>query len=281
MSNNDLNYLIEKYNNFYIENKFNIHPPVWVMDNNDIFNSFNINFRGENSFVWQERLGDNKDIYEKYFNKIKLIDEDNLFEKTLENGNYGCIFYRINNINISRDLLDSITEIYFLKSFFNNLNKLRILEIGGGYGRLCKRFLDCFPNSNYYITDAIPYSSYISKLYLENNKDKVINLFDLEEKIKKSEIDIAINIHCFAECNIDDIEWWIKFIFSKKIKYIFYVPNNPKTTSEYMPTNDGKSILEIFNKYNYNVVYHKNIYDILKINYSYAVPFFILKNYDF
>ena len=91
-------------------------------------------------------------------------------------------------------------------------------------------------------------------------------------------IDIAVNIHSFPECNINDIEWWIKLIDSNKIKYIFYVPNNPKSTPEFMPSNNGKSILNLFNKYNYKVRHYKNMYKELNIKYSYVVPFFILEN---
>ena len=76
-------------------------------------------------------------------------------------------------------------------------------------GVCVKRFLDCMPNSKYYITDAIPQSTFVSKIYLNDKKDSVINLYDIGEKVKSLKIDIAINIHSFQECNIKDIEWWI------------------------------------------------------------------------
>tara|TARA_Y100000816_G_scaffold288138_1_gene272153 strand:+ start:904 stop:1734 length:831 start_codon:yes stop_codon:yes gene_type:complete len=270
--------LINKYNDFYIKNGFNINPTVWKQSSDYVLRSFNINFRGENAFVWQEQLGDNKETYIKYYKIIKSIDKDNLLNKTFECGSYGCKSYDFDNIKISRDLLDSILEIYFLKSFFPNLNELSLLEIGGGYGRLCKRYLDCIPNSKYYITDAIPQSTFFSKLYLNGKNDSVINLYDIPEKIKTLKIDIAVNIHSFPECNINDIEWWIKLINSNKIKYIFYVPNNPQSRPEFMPSNTGESILDLFNKYNYTVKHFKNMFTELNIKYSYAVPFFILEN---
>ena len=58
------------------------------------------------------------------------------------------------------------------------------------------------PNSKYYITDAIPQSTFVSKIYLNDKKDSVVNLYDIEEKVKSLKIDIAINIHSFPECNI-------------------------------------------------------------------------------
>jgi len=269
--------LIERYNKFYVENDFNISPPVWNQCDSYITNSFNMNFRGENAYVWQERLGDNGDTYEDYYRIVKLIDEDNLLSMTKEDGSFGCRYYDYDNIKISRDLLDSIIEIYFLKSFFRNLEELVLLEIGGGYGRLCKRFLDCFPQSRYYITDAIPQSTYYSNIYLNNN-ECIIKLYDIKEELKRIKIDIVVNIHSFPECNIKDIEWWIRLVDSNKIRYIFYVPNNPYSHPMYIPTNRGESILSIFNKYDYKTIYYRDIYNELDIKYSYSVPFFILEN---
>tara|TARA_B100001093_G_scaffold477743_1_gene505321 strand:- start:78 stop:947 length:870 start_codon:yes stop_codon:yes gene_type:complete len=274
---NNIVELINKYNEFYIKNNFNINPTVWK-HKNAIVNA-NVRFRGENAFLWQEKMGDNKETYVKYYKIIKSIDKDNLLNKTFECGSHGCRSYDFDNIKISRDLLDSILEIYFLKSFFSNLNELSLLEIGGGYGRLCKRYLDCVPDSKYYVTDAIPQSTFFSKIYLNEKKTSVINLYDIQEKMKSLKIDIAVNIHSFPECNINDVEWWVKFINSNKIKYIFYVPNNPKSTPEFMPSNTEESILNLFNKYNYTVKYFKNMFSELNIECTVSsVPFFILEN---
>jgi len=279
---NELTILRDKYNSFYRINNFNISPTVWNITTTYIKKTFNNNFRGDNAYVWQCKLGDNKNIYIEYYKKIKNIDTENFFEKTKEDGSYGCITFNIDNILISRDLLDSISEIYFLKTIFPNLEQMTFLEIGAGYGRLCKRFIDCFPNINYYITDAIAESTYFSKIYLGiQNTNKIINLFDLERITKNLKFDIAVNIHSFPECNIKDIEWWINFIYNNKIKYIFYVPNNPNSTPEYIPTNSGESILNIYNKYRYKIIKFKNFYNELNIKYSYVVPFYILKNEDF
>lgn len=270
--------LIIEYNEFFLKNNFNVSPTVWN-NSNYITQSFNMNFRGENAYVWQCMLGDDKNIYTEYYKIIKQIDTDSFLQKTKEDGSYGCISFEIDNIKISRDLLDSILEIYYIKSVFPDLEKLNLLEIGAGYGRLCKRFIDCFPNSKYFITDAIPQSTFFSKIYLGNkNEDNVINLFDIERRIKELNIDIAINIHSFPECNITDIEWWVKLLYTNKIKYIFYVPNNPNSTSEYMPSNSNDSIYDIYIKYGYKVKDFKNLYNELNIKYSYIVPFFILEN---
>ena len=105
---NEINEIINKYNEFYIKNNFNINPTVWKQEDNYIQNSFNLNFRGENAYIWQEQLGDNEKTYINYYKIIKSIDKDNLLNKTYECGSYGCKSYDFDNIKISRDLLDSI-----------------------------------------------------------------------------------------------------------------------------------------------------------------------------
>jgi hypothetical protein len=271
--------LIIKYNKFFKDNNFNISPTVWNSNTDYIKQSFDMSFRGENAYVWQCQLGDDEKIYTEYYKIIRQIDTENFLSKTKEDGSYGCIFFEIENIKFSRDLLDSILEIYYLKNVFPDLEKMNLLEIGAGYGRLCKRFTDCCPNSKYFITDAIPESTFLSKIYLgKDNEDKIINLFDVENRLKELNIDIAINIHSFPECNIKDIEWWVKLLYTNKIKYIFYVPNNPNSTPECMPTNNGDSIYDIYIKYGYKVKNFKNIFNELNIIYSYVVPFFILEN---
>ena len=69
---NNIVELISKYNEFYIKNNFNINPLVWK-HKNAIVNA-NVRFRGENAFLWQEKMGDNKETYVKYYKIIKSID---------------------------------------------------------------------------------------------------------------------------------------------------------------------------------------------------------------
>lgn len=274
MSIENLKDLISNYEKFYLENNFNKNPQAWNKNTSYIKKTFdNLNFRGENAYVWQERSGDNKETYINYYKKIKGIDSESFFYKTFEDGSYGCISYDVDSIKISRDLLDSITEIYFLKYFFNNIENLNILDIGGGYGRLKKRFTDCFPKSKYYITDGIAESTYFSNIYLKN--DKIIKLYEIEDKIKNLDINLVINIHSFPECCEEDVEWWVKLIKNNNVRYLFYVPNNSNIN------NTDTREFKIFNKYNYKIKYSRNMYTELNIKYSYGSPFYILENTDF
>ena len=64
-SEDKLRVLIEKYEEFYKKNKFNTDPTVWDTNSNYIKNSFNLKFRGENAYMWQEQLGDNEKTYKR------------------------------------------------------------------------------------------------------------------------------------------------------------------------------------------------------------------------
>lgn len=272
----EINILKSKYYKFYTNNNFNINPTLWDTRCNYINNSFNYNFRQSNAYIWQSEA--DLQTYTDYYYTIKNIDADDLLDKTKEDQSYGVISYKVNNTIISRDLLDSILEIYFLKNNIKNFEQKIFLEIGAGYGRLCKRFYDCFPNIEYYIVDAIPESTFISRLYLgEPHYNQIINLYDLQEKTQNINIDVAINIHAFPEFNYSDIEWWIAFLSAKQVRYIFYVPNNPLSNPSFMPTNKNECIQKIFQKYNYDTIVYDNIYKKLDIHYEYAVPFFLLK----
>ena len=270
---NTMQSLIEKYNDFYKKNNFNIKPTVWNPTKSYINTSFTDDFRRHNAYVWQININ-----FGELYNITKKSDIFSLLDKTKENGSHGCKSLKFDNTIVSRDLLDSVMEITYLKTKLPNIENMNIIEIGGGYGRLCKRFLDCFPNSNYYVTDGIPQSTYFSKKYLKEKEDHVVNLFDIENKLSEMQFDIAFNIHSFPECNINDIEWWIKLIHDKKIKYVFFVPNNPTSTDTFLPTNKKESILNVFTKYNYEVIDFTNVYKKHNTKYPYAVPFFILEN---
>jgi len=271
--------LKDRYEKVYIANNFNLNPTVWKTDRDYIKNSFGINFRESNAYVWQENQGDNIKTYIEYYRSIKNIDHDQLLNKTKEDQSYGAICYEIDNTIVSRDLLDSILQIYFLKNNLENFEYMTYLEIGAGYGRLCKRFADCFPTIKYFIVDGIPESTFISKFYLgESNQNKVIDLDMLYHRTENMNIDVAINIHSFPECNYNDIEWWVKFIYSRKIRYIFYAPNDQESTPFFMPTNNKECISHIFKKYNYRIKIYDHVHKNLNIDHHpYSVPFFLLE----
>jgi len=190
-------------------------------------------FRGDNAYVWQERDNNFLLNYEETFNYIKSFDTLRLLDILKEDGAFGIFTYKLKSGKlVSRDMLDSILELYFLErvlgiSQFENLN---ILDIGAGYGRFAHRAINALPNINkFYCTDAIAESTFLSKFYSNyrkiSNKCEVIPLHRFEETMTNKKIDIATNIHSFSECSREIIQWWLEKLQILNVRYLMIVPN--------------------------------------------------------
>jgi hypothetical protein len=210
-------------------------------------------FRGDNVFLWQYRsVFDNAYLkYILYTYYIINIDSMRLLDKLKEDELFGVYCFDVNGkYKVSRDLLDSISEIYFLEKYFkmSEKHKLNILDIGAGYGRLAYRFTQTFEENieGYYCVDAVAESTYLCEFYLKfrgvEKKARSIPIFEIESFLKSNKIDIAINIHSFSECTLSAIKWWLDLLSMNKIKYLMIVPN-PGVENKLLSTEqDGNSL---------------------------------------
>ncbi|HEX3101634.1 MAG TPA: hypothetical protein VHQ01_07580, partial [Pyrinomonadaceae bacterium] len=128
-------------------------------------------FRGDNAYVWQVRSRSMNIIaYALTTYYLRSIDELGLLDKLDEDSHFGVHSFMIDGKMVSRDLLDSVAEIYFLDKYLNvsSHQNLSFLDIGAGYGRLAHRITDSLPNiSQYLCTDAVANSTFISEYYLQ------------------------------------------------------------------------------------------------------------------
>ena len=206
---------------------------VW---NDDLLTSDEAkNFRGDNAYVWQLRgstTGAIGFIVAYYY--LKSMDSMNILSKVEEDGFFGAVTHHVDNRLVSRDLIDSLLEIYFLERQLNvsKWENLKILDIGAGYGRLAHRAVMALDNLGMYLcTDAFPASSLISEYYLkfrglDENKARVIYLHQIEEELGLHTIDIAVNIHSFSECTLEAVAWWIELLRRNAVRYLMVVPNS-------------------------------------------------------
>jgi hypothetical protein len=214
-------------------------------------------FRGDNAYVWQLR-GTNMNAlgYTLATYYVKTIDTFGLLDKLKEDENFGIITFFIDNKIVSRDLLDSIIEIYFIEKHLkiSSYNNLTILDIGAGYGRLADRTVNAFRNiRSYFCTDAIATSTFISEYYLayrkSDNKTKVIPLDEIENTLETQKVDIAVNIHSFSECKITAINWWLSLLENNKVKYLMIVHNS----GDQLLTNDHQDFQTIIENHGYKL----------------------------
>lgn len=249
--------LQERYNNF--NSKVTI-PTVWT--NGYISKEELIYFRGDNGYVWQLR-GANMNIMSYTLSTfyLKSVDKLGLLEQLIEDNHFGNFCFDIDNKKVSRDLIDSILELNFLEKHLqlSTQNDFKVLDIGAGYGRLAHRMLEAFPNiKNYYCTDAIATSTFLSEYYLKfrnlEGRGKVVPLDEIESCMDKNNIDLAINIHSFSECSIQAIEWWLSLLANYKVKYLMVVPNAFNNAGELLLTNDQKDMSKIIYNYGYRQI---------------------------
>lgn len=106
-------------------------------------------FRGDNAYLWQLR-GTNMDAgaYALAAYYVQSIDHLGLLDRLEEDGLFGACTFEIGGRRVSRDLLDSIIEIYFLEKHLqlSTRNDFKVVDIGASYGRLAHRMLTGLPN---------------------------------------------------------------------------------------------------------------------------------------
>ena len=193
---------------------------------------------------------------------VKSIDKFGLLQQLEEDDYFGNFTFLIDGRRVSRDLLDSMTEIYFLDKHLNVSSRggLNILDIGAGYGRLAHRMVEAFPNiQTYFCTDAIAISTFICEYYLRfrnsENRTQVIPLDDIESTLKNQSIDVAVNVHSFSECSISATEWWISLLEKHRIRYLMIVPNARDHGGELMQsTGDRQDIRKVVEEHGYKLV---------------------------
>jgi SAM-dependent methyltransferase len=202
-------------------------------------------FRGETAYMWLYRsLGDAKRRFYVYAQYVRALDERDLMGRQLkEDGAFGCFTYQYERLpTVSRDLLDSINELYFLERHCGVLSRqgLRVLDIGAGFGRLAHRMLAANDGvESYRCIDAIPRSTFLCDYYLRyrgyagksDSRAVIVRLDEMEAAIAPGSIDLAINVHSFSEMCCDAIEAWVQWLVRLQVPRLFLVPNAPELLS--------------------------------------------------
>lgn len=189
-------------------------------------------FRADGGYVWQHREINTDLHYALCAYYLKSIDTLGLFDKLTEDPLFGAYTVKVSDRPVSRDLLDSMSEIYFLERHLaiSQRPNLTILDIGAGYGRLAHRLVQSLPNLGaVFCTDAIAVSSFLCEYYLQFrgvNQTAIAVPFDqLRTTLTQNPINIAINIHSFSECSLDAIAGWLDLMAEFAIPHIMIVPN--------------------------------------------------------
>ena len=190
-------------------------------------------FRGDNAYVYQYRDGNQEVNYALTTYYLSKVDELGLLQKLDEDGLFGAYVFDVNGKTVSRDLLDSIVQISFLERHLgiSRMPRLNILDIGAGYGRLAHRMTQALSNIGTYIcVDAVAESTFVSDYYLRfrgvAERAVVVPIYDLEDKLANTPIDLAVNVHSFPECTLASTVWWLDVVRKHGIRYLLIIPNS-------------------------------------------------------
>ena len=218
-------------------------------------------FRSDNPWVWQVR-GRNGHIlaYAVSYYYLRSIDRLGLLDTLGEDTLFGSYTFRIADREVSRDLLDSISELYFLDRHLGISSRpgLRILDIGAGFGRLAHRMTTALPGIESYIcTDAVAVSTFVCDYYLRfrgAEKARAMPLDLIDNALAQQPVDLAINIHSFSECRPEAIDWWVSLLGKHRVKHLMIVPNETTTGGERLVTNEGHDFQPILERHGYRTV---------------------------
>ncbi len=220
-------------------------------------------FRGDHAYVWS-LSGPNMNPlgYALTTYYVKSIDTLGLMRTLVDDDQFGNNTFKADGRLVSRDLLDSIVEIYFLEKHLklSSLASPTLLDIGAGYGRLAHRVVMGLPNIRQYVcTDGFAASTFLSEYYLRfrgcADRASVIPLDRIEATLKAKAADIAINIHSFSECQISAVDWWLSLLQRTGVRHLFIVPNTAgRTDGQALLTNDGQDFTKVVEKHGYRLV---------------------------
>ena len=213
-------------------------------------------FRGDNPYVWHYRESERASEL-KYFTYLTYVlgrDPHGLVERLGEDGAFGCWTYRYEGYPAcSRDLLDSVNELYFLDRAVDILTRPRIavLDIGAGYGRLAHRCSQAVPGlSDYVAVDAVAESTYLCGYYCRFRgvipPVEVVPLPRVPE-LQPGRFDLAVNVHGFSEMPLAAVRWWIDQLVRLEVPALFVVPNEDvgfRTLEQDGSREDYRSLLE-------------------------------------
>ena len=166
----------------------------------------------------------------KYYHFLEHCDVLGLWQTNVEDNTYGVPL-------LTQDFgsLMDLNLIYAF-SFSSARNVTRLLEVGGGYGRLAEAAFNIFgPSMKYILVDSVPASLYYAKRYLshacpnaligsyyEDGGDQIdLDSYDIAivpswhfPKVNRSRYDICVNIESMQEMNQYHVDYYLNLFES-------------------------------------------------------------------
>jgi SAM-dependent methyltransferase len=185
--------------------------------------------------------------------------DDGLIDLLGEDGGFGAVTFAIDGRPVSRDLLDSVREIQFLRRHTAlGTGRARILDIGAGYGRLAWRLEQASGEEvEIFATDAFAPATFIAEYYLRHRgatRAAAVPLDEVEALLAGTAIDLAVNVHSFSECTPDAIAWWAERLARHGVRQLMVIPNEGEHEGARCQIGRGIDMEAVLERFGYRVV---------------------------
>lgn len=188
-------------------------------------------FRGELAYVWQRRDDNDDARVRRTYEHLRAVDHLGLLDRLTEDGAFGVTTWTIDGRTVTRDLLDSVAEMLFLDRHLDlSRRRLRVLDIGAGYGRLAHRLVQAFPGQvEVLCTDGVAVSTFLAEYYLRyrgaSPAATVVPLDEIDDAVEGTPVDVAVNVHSFSECTQIAVTGWVDLLVRHGVRDLMVVPN--------------------------------------------------------
>jgi hypothetical protein len=170
--------------------------------------------------------------------KLKLISEKLIEFK--ENDVYGSPIIHNFEIfgNICPSTIKYVNNALDIDALIGDNNVRNILEVGGGYGGLCKVLSSLIDFEKYIMID-LPDAVSLCKKYLDHfdnikNKIEYISCDDLDKIGNIIDVDLFISDSSLAECDIETQNFYVDNLLKKsKLAYLVYNTMHCGFTNQY------------------------------------------------
>lgn len=231
-------------------------------------------FRGDCCYGWQKRDCNVPSAYILTWLYLRTAGLNDCLSRHYEDGLFGAYSVEYDGRKISRDIIDSVLEIFFMKKMLTGLHgssPVSVLDIGAGYGRLAHRLFEEGNFGQVICTDGIPESSFICDYYLKfrgvDSKASVCTPLNLSEQLKRSRPSVAVNIHTFSTCSWRSVKWWMEILAENLIQHLFIVPNAGEDVGKTLLTteSDGQRV-------DYSPILSDAGYELISCVPKYGIP---------
>ena len=187
-------------------------------------------FRAENAYQSQAYFLQTLTRYRLTAAYVEARDDSGWLRSLEEDGRFGAKLWPVaKGLNVTRDLLDSILELAWLKEMldFGMDDIIPVLDVGAGYGRLAHRFTNVFPRGSITCVDAIATSTFLCEFYLRYRQCERCQVLPFDEigQLQAGKFTLATNIHSWSEMPLAWVKHWLELLSALNIPYLFLVPN--------------------------------------------------------